>query len=241
MEFKVIGSGSSGNCYLLELETECLVIEAGLPFLEVKKALDFNIRKIVGVVIGHAHLDHSRYISEYLKAGIPVFRPYEMNEVLSSQLITFGGFKIKAFPLTDKNNNFMHNNSDGTECPCCGFYITHPDIGKMVYISDTELVKWNFAKQKLNHILVEANYSMNFVDKDKPNYEHVLMGHMSIDTTCKFLEVNNNPMLRNVILCHLSNSNSDREDFINQAEKVVDCPVYVAEKGLQINMDLVPF
>lgn len=56
MEFKVIGSGSSGNCYLLESETECLVIEAGISFLEVKKALDFNIRKIVGVVISHRHL-----------------------------------------------------------------------------------------------------------------------------------------------------------------------------------------
>ena len=42
MKLRILGSSSSGNCYLLEDESECLVIEAGLPFKEVKKALDFN-------------------------------------------------------------------------------------------------------------------------------------------------------------------------------------------------------
>lgn len=53
MKLKIIGSGSSGNCYILESDTEALIIEAGLPFLEVKKALNFNVRKIVGVVASH--------------------------------------------------------------------------------------------------------------------------------------------------------------------------------------------
>lgn len=37
MNLKVLGSGSSGNCYILENATEALVIEAGLPLMEVKK------------------------------------------------------------------------------------------------------------------------------------------------------------------------------------------------------------
>ena len=41
MVLKVLGSGSSGNCYILESDTEALIIEAGVPFLDVKKALDF--------------------------------------------------------------------------------------------------------------------------------------------------------------------------------------------------------
>lgn len=39
MRLKVLGSGSSGNCYILENENEALIIEAGLPFMEVKKAV----------------------------------------------------------------------------------------------------------------------------------------------------------------------------------------------------------
>ena len=58
MKLKVLGSSSSGNCYILESDTEALIIEAGLPFMEVKKALNFNVRKIVGVVVSHSHGDH---------------------------------------------------------------------------------------------------------------------------------------------------------------------------------------
>ena len=49
MHLKCLGSSSAGNCYLLENETECLMIECGIPIKEVKKAMNFNIRKIVGL------------------------------------------------------------------------------------------------------------------------------------------------------------------------------------------------
>lgn len=56
MVLKVLGSGSSGNCCILESDTEALIIEAGIDFKSLKVAIDFNIRKIVGVVISHSHL-----------------------------------------------------------------------------------------------------------------------------------------------------------------------------------------
>ena len=56
MKLRVLGSSSAGNCYILENNTEALIIEAGLPFMEAKKALDFNTKKIQGVVISHEHL-----------------------------------------------------------------------------------------------------------------------------------------------------------------------------------------
>ena len=37
MILRILGSSSSGNCYLLENETECLMIECGIPIKEVKK------------------------------------------------------------------------------------------------------------------------------------------------------------------------------------------------------------
>ena len=157
--------------------------------------------------------------------GIKVVAPFENGNDEKTKL---GNFTIQFFPLEHDVVNF-------------GMFIKHESMGSLLFLTDTCYCKYSFAKQKVNHFLIEANYSMDLVDKDKPNYEHILQGHMSIDTTCKFLEVNNNPMLRNVILCHLSNSNSDSEDFIKRAEKVVDCPVYVAEKGLQVSLNLIPF
>ena len=56
MELKVLGSNSAGNCYLFESDSEALVLEAGINFKEVEKAINFNTNKIVGMIASHSHL-----------------------------------------------------------------------------------------------------------------------------------------------------------------------------------------
>ena len=237
MKLKVLGSGSSGNCYILESDTEALVIEAGLPFMEVKKALDFNVRKIKAVIITHVHQDHHLYWFQYVRAGIPVFEPFKNDGQIFG--LENSEFHIRAFENRSKDGRWLHNNTDGMECPCYGYYIQHPDIGSLVYATDTEYVRWRF--QNINHILVEANFSSGMVDADSPNYEHVLRGHMSIETACGFIRANTSPNLRNVVLCHLSQQNSDAEDFTARIKSLVDCPIYIAKKGLEVELNLCPF
>lgn len=55
MKLICCGSGSLGNTYLLVSEDGTLVLDAGVPFREVKVALGFNIRQIVGAVVTHEH------------------------------------------------------------------------------------------------------------------------------------------------------------------------------------------
>lgn len=226
MKLICLGSGSSGNCYILNGGTEALIIEAGLPFMAVKKALDFNIRKIVGVVSSHRHLDHSKFAGEYEKAGIPVFKPYLMTDIVP---ILFGKFAITAFKL-------VH------DVPCYGFYIYHEETGSVVYASDTEYIKHLFVRDyRANHILVEANYSTELIDPAAVNRNHVLTGHMSLQTTLDFLAANDSPELMNVVLCHLSQDNADPDQFREAAKKVVSCPVWVAQPGLVVELRKEPF
>lgn len=221
MKLRCLGSSSAGNCYILETPDEALIIEAGIKFMDVKKALGFNITKIVGVVASHSHRDHSAYLDQYRRSGIYVFDPYQQPDV-EKQTRTYGNFVIKSFPL-------IH------DVPCRGFLITHPEIGKLVYISDTEYVQYRF--KSLNHILIEANYSEKYMEAGSvAKRTHVLTGHMSIETTLGFLEAHNSPELKNVALLHLSDSNSNESEFKMQAEAVVVCPVYVADKGMEIEL-----
>lgn len=53
---KCVGSGSSGNCYILTCNNEKLILDCGLPIKEIKKGLDWDIRGIRGMIISHAHL-----------------------------------------------------------------------------------------------------------------------------------------------------------------------------------------
>lgn len=143
-----------------------------------------------------------------------------------NESIKLGGYTIKAFPL-------FHDTQ------ICGFWIYHPDMGKMVYITDTEYCKYKFSG--LNHMLIESNYSDDTINRDLPNYEHVLTGHFSLEHALDFIKTNDNPMLKEVVLIHLSQENADRETFLERTKQITDKEVYIAKSGLEINLDLIPF
>ena len=238
MKLKCLGSGSSGNCYLLIAGNgETLIIDPGMSIKEIKKGLNWNISCVVGAVCTHHHADHAKSVKDLEQMGISVFKPYESSKPMS---IDGAGWAIQYFELTNKDRRFMHTNTDGSECPCYGFLISHQEMGRLLYITDTELIKWRF--RNINQILVEANYSKEIIQKDNPNYEHVCRGHMELGTTLEFLKVNKSPDFRNVVLLHLSNDNSDAEMFAQKTKEVVGmADVYVADKGLEIELNKEPF
>ena len=91
--------------------------------------------------------------------------------------------------------------------------------------------------------MCECNYSMEFVDRNEPNYEHRLRGHMSLDTALKFIFTNDNPALRNVVLIHLSDKSGNPKLFKQKVVETLkyDAEVYVAENGLEVDFNLCPF
>ena len=52
---RVISSGSCGHAYILECENEILILELGISWKDIVKALNFNLSKVVGVCVSHAH------------------------------------------------------------------------------------------------------------------------------------------------------------------------------------------
>lgn len=229
MKFKCIATGSTGNCYTLTSNSgETLILDCGIPIKEIKKGLGWNIKDVVGVLCTHKHLDHSKSIKDFEDMRIPVFAPYRS---LKPMAIGSGVFRIQSFDLTTIGGNWTHTNADGTPCPIYGFLITHPEMGRMLYITDTNLVKWRF--KDINHILLGVNYDKDLIDRDNAGKaNHVFRGHLSIDTACDFVKANYSDSLQNVIMCHLSSENSDRDSFIEKMKKVAcGANVDVAERG----------
>lgn len=229
MKLKCIATGSTGNCYLLTSNSgETLILDCGIPIKEIKKGLNWNIRNVVGCIVSHAHSDHSKSVKDFEAMGIPVFAPYRS---LKPMIIGDYRLKIQAFDLTTVDGRWTHTNADGSECSCYGFLITHPEMGRMLYITDTELIKWRF--KDVNHILLGVNYDKDLIDRDNAGKaNHVFRGHLSIDTACDFVKANYSDSLQNVIMCHLSSENSDRDSFIEKMKKVTcGANVDVAERN----------
>lgn len=66
---------------------------------------------------------------------------------------------------------------------------------------------------------------------------------MSLKTATEFISTNDNPTLLNVVLIHLSEKNADSAQFQQKIEETVKygANVYVAEKGLEVDLNLCPF
>ncbi len=233
MKLTCLGSSSAGNGYLLHNISTCLVIEAGVSISEVKNALGFNIRKIAGVIVSHSHQDHSGKIKEYSSAGIPCYT--SRNYLPYKPLLEFrvGEFEILPFPI-------QH------DVECFGFLIRHPEIGQLVFLTDGMYSPYTF--RGLNHILIEANYDQEILDKNVLNgslspviRNRIMKNHISLQTCKEFLRVNELSGVLNIILLHLSNGNSNEKRFKSEIERLTGKQVFVADKGLEIDLNRSPF
>lgn len=241
-ELNILGSGSKGNCYILKTSSEVLVIDLGLSELEIKRGLGFNITNVACCLVSHKHADHSKSVEAFKEIGIPLFLPYlsGTKKTLKKQ---FGQFTVHAIPMLDKNMEiWQHTDADGAQCPCYGFLIEHAEIGKLLYVTDTKLITWNFAKLKLNHILIGTNYDEELLSCDVEKRSHVLTGHLNLTQACEFVKLNETPLLDNVIMCHLSDENSNANYFIDKMKKCVKTAnVNVARPGLTVYVSILPF
>ena len=217
MFVRCIGTGSSGNSYALyDNSGKILLLDLGMSAKDIKKAIDYRISDVVGAVVTHAHKDHSLSVEDFRRMGIPVFAPYESKEPMSFN--GMAGLTVQAFDLTDLQGKWTHTNADGTECPCYGFLIKHLDMGRLLYITDTEFVKWRF--KDINHIIISCNYQNKYIDGDEAKKNHVLRGHMELNTVKEFVKANNSNALRSVVLCHMSRDNAEPEECVAEIQKI---------------------
>ena len=234
MKLTCLGSSSAGNCYLLQADSgETLILDCGIPIKEIKKGLNWNVKDVVGVLCTHKHLDHSKSVKDFETMGIPICKPYET--LLMSQFLANSYFTVRAFDLTTVDGRWTHTDANGEPCPIFGFLITHKEMGKMLYITDCEVIKWKF--KGINHILLGVNYDKDLVDTNNPKANHVFRGHLSIDTACDFVKANDSDSLQNVIMCHLSSENADKDSFIAKMKNAVNgANVDVAVAGKSWNL-----
>lgn len=213
---EVIGTGSTGNSYLLTVGKEQLLLDLGVREMGIKKALGFDIRNLKGAVVSHSHLDHCKSEENVKHMGIPILAPYHGD--LAAKTAKFGGFKVQGFHLPHDVPNY-------------GFFIRHDDFC-MVYATDFEYIAYNFSNQRLNAILIECNHIDENLDASEQKYEHVVRGHASLTVVKDFLKVNQTDALQTVILCH-ANALEDTDRMTREVQEVVGdaVHVYMAEKN----------
>lgn len=246
MKIEVMGSGSSGNCYLLESKSEVLVIEAGIRPSKVLRNIHYPL--ISGVITTHEHGDHSAYVSEYVKKRIPVY----MNEqcanskkfadiktcyYFNGKQLKIGGFSVIPFLLNH-------------DAECYGFLIRHKDMdGILLYITDTKSVSspdggTYVFPDNITTVMCESDYDSNKIDENVKRGDlndflarRIKSSHLSLSNALDFIKTLNMEKIQNIILVHLSKNNANPKEFKKKAEMELGKVVNIAEEGLVLNLN----
>lgn len=246
MKFKVLGSGSSGNGYLLtSTDGETLVIEAGVRLGDVLKEVPY--KDIAGLIVSHAHGDHAGFLDEYLYRRITTY-------IHDESLKEWKGKVKDFFPLYfDEECKFSLGNFDiipfrlKHDTPCFGFLIRHPDmVGNFLFCTDTSQIPYTF--DNVQTLAIEADYDYNILLNNVRDGKLILSlarrihsTHYSIDQAIDFCKNRDMKKLRNIILLHLSKNNSSAEEFKEKMIMATGKPTYIATRGLEVEVGNNPF
>ena len=232
IQFRSLASSSAGNCYhVTDGQTE-LLIESGLRFQDIRKALDFRVSRLAGVLISHEHMDHSRAAADLAKAGVDVYASagtiaarglsgHRVKPIESKKQFTVGTWIVVPFDV-----------EHDAEQPL-GFLLANQDGDKLVFITDSYYCRYTFSG--LTHIAVECNYSLKLLDENiaagrvhPAMRPRLLRSHFSLENVLDFLRANDLSKVQEIHLLHLSDSNSSEELFKKEVQAVTGKPVYIA-------------
>lgn len=206
LTLKCLGSGSSGNCWILDYNGASLILDAGLPVKTIKRGVDYNLVGIRGICISHTHKDHAMAVADLRKMGLSVFAPYESEN--PPKKVEFLPYSVQIFPLPHGDvANY-------------GFLIKVDDH-RILYMTDFEYCKYSFNKIQPDAIIIECNYQTKYLDMEAENIQHKVLGHAEIETTKEFVRTNLTDRLKNVILTHLGVGTCDGNECVEEIKKVV--------------------
>ncbi len=232
IEINTLASSSKGNCYHITDGSTPLLLEAGIAFKEMRKALNFNTSNLAGCLVTHEHGDHTKGIKDILKAGINTYMSAGTKEALDIE-----HHRIK---LIDQKKRFQigtwmilpfdveHDVNEPT-----GYLLVNSEGEKLLFATDTFYIKYKFTG--LTHLLLECNYSLDILNENiasgrvhKGMKKRLIRSHFSLENVKEFLKANDLSKVQEIHLLHLSDSNSDEVLFKKEIQELTGKVVYIA-------------
>lgn len=231
MLIKTLATGSTGNCYLIDDGYTRLLIELGITFKQIQKALNYETSKIAAALISHSHKDHCKGVQQALNASMNVYMSkatrdeigVEHNRIkLFQNKETFKIGSLTILPFDVKHDVENH-----------GFLIVSDTGKRLLFATDTYYVKYKF--NGLTHLMIEVNYSDEILQENVDSglihpwlAKRIRSSHFSLENVLEFLKANDLSKIEEIHLLHLSDSNSDEKMFKKAVQEVTGKLVFIA-------------
>ena len=221
MHVTVLGSGSAGNCTLVETDTTSILIDAGLSARQIIQRLQLigrSIDSLAGVVLTHEHTDHTRALAVLCRSKpLPVYANRLTAEAVTTSPDWGGRVQISwrlfatgcSFAIGDfvvESFSVPHDAQDPV-----GFTIRH-EMQAVAVLTDlghaTKLVVERV--RGIDAIVLEANHDLKLLQEDTARpwatKQRIMSrhGHLSNDAAATLASEVSSDRLRHVFLAHLS-------------------------------------
>lgn len=238
LEIICLGSGSSGNCYLLGKAGEYVMVECGLPFRNIASKLaayDIPFSQIKSICVSHSHKDHSLALQEFQTLEIPTFVPYlEEKDESELKFQASSWLKVRAFRV-------QH------DVPCYAFIFLTSDNESVLFMTDTRYIESNYFNYRYTYIMIECNHIRKqleaimdkallegnqtkvFKFKRQANY------HLSLAGVKKILRNMDLSKTEGIFLMHLSKECCNDDAIKKEIKNVFKKPTFVCYRNGGIN------
>ena len=231
MDIQIIATGSSGNAYRVSDGETAVLLDAGVPFQELHRALGYRLFDLSGALITHAHKDHSKACADLLFRGMDIYTSagtaeacglgdVHLHVVNSLTPFDVGTFRVIPFDVAH----------DAPEP--LGFLLTSDVTGdRLLYFTDTFYIKYRFPG--VTHLLGECNHDEKGIEEAvRRGYvpaelaPRLVRSHMSLNTFLEFLRKMDRSRLKQIYLLHMSDNNADEARFVSEVAKLTGVEVY---------------
>jgi phosphoribosyl 1,2-cyclic phosphodiesterase len=219
---KTIGSGSSGNAYLINVAGLNILLECGFRYQELLIGLDFVIPDLI--VCSHEHNDHAKSLKEFADNGVPV--------VCSDGTAKKKGLEPYQYQTSynrDGVNIRLLNAVHDAEEPNM-FLIDEIKTGKRLFFA-TDVSKINVIINDITILMIEANWSKETINNELIYSKRSRHTHFSLEKVISFLDSINTKSIAKIYLMHLSKENSNEEFFIKSVMEHTGIYTKIAKKG----------
>nr|DAM67733.1 MAG TPA: YycJ-like MBL-fold protein [Caudoviricetes sp.] len=241
MQIEVLGTGSAGNCYKVEIGRATLLLECGLPFKLIQRKLGFKLSDIDACLVTHEHMDHAKAVKDLMRAGVDCYMTKGTAEALGVK-----GHRLKTYRPFEKARYYSEELKDVVILPFEAVHdVTEPvsyyirtfskkeKTESIVFVTDTAYLKYKIPSCDV--LMIECNYVKSTLDENveqgKVNTSlrnRIVKNHLSLETLVEALHTADLKRLKKIYLLHLSDSNSDEELIKRTIQEITGVEVVIA-------------
>ena len=229
MKVRVLGSGSKGNCTLVESGKTRLLIDAGFSGVELERrlaAIGLNLGSITALLVTHEHNDHVSGAGIASRRGrLPIYanpathraaekkigKPFARQDFDTGEQFILGDLLVHPFAVS-------HDTVDPV-----GYFLTDgqysvgycTDTGKITTLIEHHLRRCDILVLESNHdpkMLREGPYPLHLQQRVRSN-----RGHLANEDAGRFLHKLAGGKLKSAVLAHLSEMNNLPELAVHAA------------------------